>query len=129
MTRRRASSDLAERLLGGPVVWIGLVLLTAFALGPFIWMLLTSLKNRQELYATPVTTRETAEPGRIAANWVANECARASLSSPSAVLVHAGTIDSARVNVGSAPTQMSTPRRVSISSCISSVASRSSVIR
>ena len=54
MTRRRASTDLAERLLGGPVVWIGLVLLTAFALGPFIWMLLTSLKDRQELYATPL---------------------------------------------------------------------------
>src|SRR6266404_5605682 len=30
------------------------VLLTAFALGPFIWMLLTSLKDRQELYATPL---------------------------------------------------------------------------
>ena len=36
------------------MVWIGLVLLTAFALGPFIWMLLTSLKDRQELYATPL---------------------------------------------------------------------------
>ena len=54
MTRRRAPKDLAERLLAGPVVWIGLVLLTAFALGPFIWMLLTSLKDRQELYATPL---------------------------------------------------------------------------
>ena len=54
MTRRRTSTDLAERLLGGPVVWIGLVLLTAFALTPFIWMLLTSLKDRQELYATPL---------------------------------------------------------------------------
>ncbi|HEV7409763.1 MAG TPA: carbohydrate ABC transporter permease, partial [Bradyrhizobium sp.] len=54
MTRRRVSTDLAERLLAGPVVWIGLVLLTAFALGPFIWMLLTSLKDRQELYATPL---------------------------------------------------------------------------
>src|SRR5713101_1425612 len=38
----------------GPLVWIGLALLTAFALGPFIWMLLTSLKDRQELYATPL---------------------------------------------------------------------------
>ena len=46
MTRRHVSTDLAERLLAGPVVWIGLVLLTAFALGPFIWMLLTSLKDR-----------------------------------------------------------------------------------
>jgi multiple sugar transport system permease protein len=54
MTRRHVPKDLAERLLGGPVVWIGLVLLTAFALGPFIWMLLTSLKDRQELYATPL---------------------------------------------------------------------------
>ena len=54
MTRRRVSTDLAERLLAGPVVWIGLVLLTAFALGPFIWMLLTSLKDRTELYATPL---------------------------------------------------------------------------
>jgi multiple sugar transport system permease protein len=54
MTRRHVPQDLAERLLGGPVVWIGLVLLTAFALGPFLWMLLTSLKDRQELYATPL---------------------------------------------------------------------------
>src|SRR4030088_1042061 len=29
-------------------------MLTAFALAPFLWMLLTSLKNRQELYATPL---------------------------------------------------------------------------
>ena len=54
MKRRHVPTDLAERLLAGPVVWIGLVLLTAFALGPFIWMLLTSLKDRQELYATPL---------------------------------------------------------------------------
>ena len=54
MARRRTTTDLAERLLGGPVVWIGLALLTAFALGPFLWMLLTSLKDRQELYATPL---------------------------------------------------------------------------
>jgi len=52
MKRRHAPSDLAERLLAGPVVWIGLAMLAAFALGPFIWMLLTSLKDRQELYAT-----------------------------------------------------------------------------
>ena len=51
---RRASTDVAERILAGPVVWGGLVLLTAFALGPFIWMLLTSLKDRTELYATPL---------------------------------------------------------------------------
>jgi len=54
MTPRRPSRDLAERILGGPVLWIGLVLLTVFALGPFIWMLLTSLKDRQELYAHPL---------------------------------------------------------------------------
>ncbi len=54
MKRRHVPTDLAERVLAGPVVWIGLVLLTAFALGPFIWMLLTSLKDRQELYATPL---------------------------------------------------------------------------
>jgi ABC-type glycerol-3-phosphate transport system permease component len=54
MKHRHAPSDLAERLLRGPVVRIGLVLLTAFALAPFLWMLLTSLKDRQELYATPL---------------------------------------------------------------------------
>ncbi|RZN23146.1 carbohydrate ABC transporter permease [Bradyrhizobium sp. Leo121] len=54
MTARHAPKDLAERLLGGPVVWVGLMLLTAFALGPFLWMLLTSLKTRDELYATPL---------------------------------------------------------------------------
>ena len=30
--KRRARKDIAERLLAGPVVWIGLVVLTAFAL-------------------------------------------------------------------------------------------------
>ena len=54
MARRHAPKDLAERLLAGPVVWIGLILLTAFAMGPFLWMLLTSLKDRTELYATPL---------------------------------------------------------------------------
>ena len=54
MTPRRASGDLAERILRGPVLWGGLILLTLFALGPFIWMLLTSLKDRQELYAHPL---------------------------------------------------------------------------
>jgi multiple sugar transport system permease protein len=52
---RRTPSDLAERVLGGPVLWIGLVALTAFALAPFAWVFLTSLKTRQELYATPLT--------------------------------------------------------------------------
>ncbi|MGH7319358.1 MAG: carbohydrate ABC transporter permease [Candidatus Rokuibacteriota bacterium] len=52
--RARRKRDLAERVLGGPVLWIGLVLLTAFALGPFLWVLLSSVKTRQELYATPL---------------------------------------------------------------------------
>ena len=54
MTGRR-SGDLAERILGGPVLWGGLLALTAFALGPFLWVFLSSLKTRQELYATPLT--------------------------------------------------------------------------
>jgi ABC-type glycerol-3-phosphate transport system permease component len=49
-----ARSDLAERILGGPVLWIGLMALVAFAMGPFCWVALTSLKTRQELYATPL---------------------------------------------------------------------------
>lgn len=53
MSRAR-SGDLAEQILGGPVLWISLVLLTAFALGPFLWVFLSSLKTRQELYATPL---------------------------------------------------------------------------
>jgi multiple sugar transport system permease protein len=52
--RRRGTGDLAEWLLGGPVVWVGLVLLTLFALGPFIWVFLSSFKTRAELYATPL---------------------------------------------------------------------------
>jgi multiple sugar transport system permease protein len=51
----RRGSDLAERVLGGPVLWLGLIVLTAFALAPFLWVFLTSLKTRQELYATPLT--------------------------------------------------------------------------
>lgn len=47
-------SDLAERLLGGPVLWLGLLALVAFALAPFAWVALTSFKTRQELYATPL---------------------------------------------------------------------------
>ena len=52
--RRAGPSDLAERLLGGPVLWGGLLLLTAFALGPFVWVFLSSFKTRAELYATPL---------------------------------------------------------------------------
>ena len=54
MTVRRKPVDFAERILRGPVLWACLAALAAFALGPFIWMLLTSLKDRQELYATPL---------------------------------------------------------------------------
>ncbi len=52
--RGERSSDLAERLLAGPVLRGGLVLLTIFALGPFAWVFLSSLKTRAELYATPL---------------------------------------------------------------------------
>ena len=54
MMRLRVPADLTDRMLRGPVLWSGLAALTAFALGPFIWMLLTSLKSREELYATPL---------------------------------------------------------------------------
>ena len=50
----RRSGSPAERILGGPVLWVGIALLTAFALAPFVWVFLTSLKTRQELYATPL---------------------------------------------------------------------------
>jgi len=50
---RRAGTP-AERILGGPVLWTGIALLTAFALAPFVWVFLTSLKTRAELYATPL---------------------------------------------------------------------------
>jgi len=50
----RRSGGLAERVLGGPVLWIGLLALTLFALGPFIWVFLSSFKTRAELYATPL---------------------------------------------------------------------------
>ncbi|HEV8309483.1 MAG TPA: carbohydrate ABC transporter permease [Methylomirabilota bacterium] len=55
MTGRRAGrADLAERVLGGPVLWGGLALLTLFAIGPFVWVFLSSFKTRAELYATPL---------------------------------------------------------------------------
>ena len=50
---RRAGTP-AERILGGPVLWGGIALLTVFALAPFTWVFLTSLKTRGELYATPL---------------------------------------------------------------------------
>jgi multiple sugar transport system permease protein len=43
-----------ERVLGGPVLWIGLVALSLFAVAPFVWVLLASFKTRVELYATPI---------------------------------------------------------------------------
>ena len=49
------SGDWLERFLGGPVMWTGLVLATLFAMGPFFWVLLASVKTRVELYATPIT--------------------------------------------------------------------------
>ncbi|HET7342529.1 MAG TPA: hypothetical protein VFL90_13790, partial [Methylomirabilota bacterium] len=65
MRARRA--DPLERVLGGPVLWLGLLGLTLFALGPFAWVFLTSLKTRAELYATPLRYL----PGQLtAANYV-----------------------------------------------------------
>ncbi len=52
--RRAPGLDWAERVLGGPVLWIGLGALTCFALAPFAWVFLASFKTRAELYATPI---------------------------------------------------------------------------
>jgi multiple sugar transport system permease protein len=52
--RTGRTTVLAERILGGPVLWVGLALLTLFAIGPFIWIFLSSFKTRAELYATPL---------------------------------------------------------------------------
>ncbi len=52
MSRRH--DDRLARILGGPVLWAGLAALTLFALGPFVWVFLTSLKTRADLYATPL---------------------------------------------------------------------------
>jgi multiple sugar transport system permease protein len=52
--RRAPGRDLAERVLGGPVLWLGLAALTLFALLPFVWVFLASFKTRAELYATPI---------------------------------------------------------------------------
>jgi len=49
------SGDLFERFLGGPVLWVGLLGITLFAMGPFLWVVSASLKTRAELYATPIT--------------------------------------------------------------------------
>jgi len=52
--RRTAGRDLAARILGGPVLWLGLIVLTVFAVAPFVWVLLASFKTRAELYTTPI---------------------------------------------------------------------------
>jgi len=52
--RRTPGRDLAERVLGGPVLWLGLAVLTLFAMLPFVWVFLASFKTRAELYATPI---------------------------------------------------------------------------
>jgi len=52
--RRTAGRDLPERILGGPVLWLGLIALTVFAVAPFVWVLLASFKTRAELYTTPI---------------------------------------------------------------------------
>jgi len=52
--KSRGGLDAAERVLGGPVLWAGLAALTAFAMAPFVWVLLASFKTRAELYATPL---------------------------------------------------------------------------
>jgi multiple sugar transport system permease protein len=52
--RRAPGRDLAERVLGGPVLWVGLAVLTLFAMLPFVWVFLASFKTRAELYATPI---------------------------------------------------------------------------
>jgi ABC-type glycerol-3-phosphate transport system permease component len=52
--KARGGLDTAERVLGGPVLWAGLALLTAFAMAPFVWVLLASFKTRAELYVTPL---------------------------------------------------------------------------
>ena len=51
---RAPGRGLAERVLGGPVLWTGLAALTLFAGAPFLWVLLGSFKTRAELYATPI---------------------------------------------------------------------------
>lgn len=52
--RRAPGRDLAERVLGGPVLLVGLAALTLFAMLPFVWVFLASFKTRAELYATPI---------------------------------------------------------------------------
>ncbi len=53
--RKHRPADVFERVLGGPVLWAGLLLMTLYAMGPFLWALSASLKTRAELYATPIS--------------------------------------------------------------------------
>jgi multiple sugar transport system permease protein len=54
LTALRWPQGRLERLLGSRVLWIVLLLATLFALGPFLWVFLASIKTRAELYVTPI---------------------------------------------------------------------------
>jgi multiple sugar transport system permease protein len=43
-----------ERFLAGPVLWAGLALVSLFALGPFGWIAIASIKTDAELYLSPI---------------------------------------------------------------------------
>jgi multiple sugar transport system permease protein len=47
-------ADALERFLSGPVLWAGLALASLFALGPFAWIALASIKTDAELYLSPI---------------------------------------------------------------------------
>jgi len=47
-------TDALERFLAGPVLWAGLALVSFFALGPFGWIALASIKTDAELYLSPI---------------------------------------------------------------------------
>jgi len=51
---RPRGGSVAERVLGGPVLWAGLLALVVFAMLPFVWVLCASFKTRAELYTTPL---------------------------------------------------------------------------
>jgi len=51
---RPRGGGVAERVLGGPVLWAGLLALVVFAMLPFVWVLCASFKTRAELYTTPL---------------------------------------------------------------------------
>ena len=104
MRARRA--DLAERILGGPVLWVGLVLLTLFAVAPFVWVLLSSFKTRQELYATPLvympasfsfvrTMRGTSAPWPV--SWRTLDCGNSCSFNHSRITSARKPVDSRRM--------------------------------